>query len=235
MRSIVRLLSLVLATAAASAGQASQPEVSDGLEGPWPPVAAQFRHEVIKAGQVVTSENWRRWRDGERIVSERPDAQTGEIWQRDGKALIVTRLFHAHQRGIEYQPGDVSVMGAESGWDRQALGIDPAVLRQLSMLHPENEGGVPLQRYRGTVAGASWDVTLRRDLMLPTQVTVEREDRLERVTLTNAEPLAEAAWQPTPSRSYELIDFADLGDRERDPFVLEIQAAGSDAYGHSHQ
>ena len=36
---------------------------------------------------------------------------------------------------------------------------------------------------------------------------------------------AQAPWQPALSRDYGMLDIADLGDHERDLFVIRLQAA----------
>jgi hypothetical protein len=49
-----------------------------------------------------------------------------------------------------------------------------------------------------------------------------------------AHPLAVTPWQPTPSEGYGVLDFADLGDNERDPFVVRVQAHMGVGHGHGH-
>jgi len=39
-----------------------------------------------------------------------------------------------------------------------------------------------------------------------------------------------AHWWTTPAQSHDVIDFADLGDKEYDPFVIKMQAQ----MGHDH-
>lgn len=234
-RSLTLGLWLALCAAAANADPRSHPALDSALAKPPPAIAAQFRQEVFEHDQRLAAEEWRLWRDHDRLVSERPASGTGEVWQRDGQSLIVTRLFHAHRRGVEYQPGDMGLIDAAPGWQRQALVVDPEVLRRLSEDASAGDQGAPRLRYSGVIEGARWEITLRPDLMLPTQLSVQRGERLERITLVDAHALADAPWQPTPSRDYEMIDFADLGDRERDPFVIALQAAEGGAHGHAHR
>jgi hypothetical protein len=70
--------------------------------------------------------------------------------------------------------------------------------------------------------------------MLPQSIERKRDQRVERIQLKEVHALAKAPWQPTPSRDYGMIDFADLGDHERDPFVIRLQAASHAGIAHQH-
>ena len=43
-------------------------------------------------------------------------------------------------------------------------------------------------------------------------------------------------WEPPASADYDILDYADLGDHERDPFVMRVQAdeGGRHLHGHAH-
>jgi hypothetical protein len=187
-----------------------------------PAVAAEYRTTVTTAGDAHRS-TWRFWRESDRVVSENLADGTGEQWQLDGRTLFHQQLFHEARHGIEFQSDDLRMLEALPAWGKQTLLVDPGVL---AVLEPTGAGwrsGYPYRRYTGRIGGVRWDVTLRADLMLPT--VIEREERgvRQRTELLEVYALADAPWQPTPTDGYRILDFADLGDHERDPFVMDVQ------------
>ena len=229
--SVVCVVGLTILAGCAQRDAAVPEPVFDGA---LPTIAAQYRTQVREDGRTVQSVDWRLWRDVNRIEREDLQGGTGEIWQRDGATLFHSRLYHAHQRGIEYQPGDLGMLGASPHWMQQAWIVNPEVIRHLSLHSVRERQGVGYRRYTGEYAGADWDVTLRLDSMIPQSIERRQAERVERIELHEVHPLAAAPWQPTPSRDYGMIDFADLGDHERDPFVIGLQAH-ADGMGHGHR
>lgn len=213
----------------ATAGRPLPPPTSgDAL----PPVAAAFRTLVVHNGRRETSD-WRLWRSADRIEREQLQDRTGEVWQRDGATLFHTVLFHDERRGIEFEPADLQMTGAGAvSWAQQAQVVDSAVLQRLRLTRSAWHRDMPVQDYAGTIDAVQWRVRLRTDLMLPVWIEQRAASRTLRIELLEAHPLAAAPWQPTASTGYGLLDFADLGDHERDPFVLRAQARLG--LGHDH-
>ena len=205
-----------------------------GFDGTLPAVAAQYRTEVRQKGMESVVVDWRFWREDDRIERENLRDRSGEVWQRDGTTLFHSRLYHAQQRGIDYQPGDLGMMGAVPQWAQQAWIVSPELLQKLTVHSSRERDGVVYQRYKGVYGDSTWDITLRLDSMLPQSIERRQGERIERIDLREVHALAAAPWQPTPSRDYGMIDFADLGDHERDPFVIGLQAAAGAAHAHNH-
>jgi hypothetical protein len=108
------------------------------------------------------------------------------------------------------------------------------LLQNLRVESTRERDGVPLRRYKGEFGGAHWDITLRLDMMVPQHIERKQGSLVERIDLKEIHLFTQAPWQPTPSRDYGMIDFADLGDHERDPFVVLLQSRAGVSHGHSH-
>ena len=195
-----------------------------------PAVAAEFTttivHERIHDGvrdadRRITE--WRFWREPERLVSENLTERTGERWQLDGKTIFHQKLFHDDRRGISFQMSDLSMFNALPAWTQQAMIVDPELFSRLPMTNSGWRDGYPFRRYSGEIDGVALDIILRIDLMLPLLVDRRKGGIRQRTELEEAHALNDAPWQPTPGSTYPLIDFADLGDHERDPFVRRVQ------------
>jgi hypothetical protein len=197
-----------------------------------PPVAAEYRSTLRVGDAPEQSTTWRFWRQADRIEREDMQNGTGEIWQRDGATTFLTRIYHGDRKGIEYRSDDLQILGASPQWRQLSLLVPPELLESLAVVEPEWRDGVPVRRHRSQAAGTTWDITFRTDLMLPVEVTRTRDGRSERLELLQATSLGDAPWQPGTIEGYEIIDYADLGDRERDPFVMRISA--EEGHGHAH-
>jgi hypothetical protein len=205
-------------------------------EAAMPPVAAAFRTQITRDGESETSQ-WRYWRDAERVLREDLQSRTGDLWRRDGATLFHTLLFHDARRGIEFEQADLQMTGEETSWARHAHVVDPALLERLRVVRTGWSGAVPWRDYAGQVAGVRWQVRMRLDLMVPLRVEQQAGRQRLRTELLEAHVPSQAPWQPESAVGYDIIDFADLGDHERDPFVLRIQAqlGLGHGIGHAHR
>lgn len=237
--SAVAAFAVCLVLAACAASPAVPEPALDG--GQLPAVAAQYRTRVIDpgrpdgrsgthAGASVTE--WRLWRRQDSVISENLDSHTSEVWQQDGRSVFHKKLWHEERRGIEFQMEDLRLVGALPPWSQTAMLVNPALLPALKLEKSGWRDGYPYRRYIGEVDGVRWDISFRTDLMLPTAVERRQGKRSEHIELIASYPIDRAPWQPTPGDDYELIDFADLGDREDDPFVLRVQSQLD--IGHAH-
>ena len=178
--------------------------------------------------------NWHLFRQQNRIDIDNITAHTGETWLRNGKTLVMRQLFHDDRKGVEYLMDDFAVLGMQPSWQQQALLFDPQVLQQLPEVGTEWVDGHPVRRYRGTVDGQQFDVQWLVDLNMPYAIVRTHADEQEVTQLQAVYPLAQSPWQYNNGEDYELIDYADLGDRERDPFVLKIQSQLPGGNVHHH-
>ena len=153
----------------------------------------------------------------------------------DGKTLFHTRLYHVDKRGIEYRNEDLQMLNVDRAWITLATLLDPRVIKALREDDDGWRHGYPYRRYTGKVDNSHWDVTVRTDRMLP--VRIERRvvnGWVETVELLRSYEAGKTPWQPPNSSGYDLLDYADLGDHERDPFVMRIQALEGAGHVHDH-
>ena len=235
MKTLSRMLPAALAALQLLAGCATvtRPAPTPALNGELPPVAAAFRTRIDHDGNSEVAE-WRYWRSANRVQRDDLQSQTGEIWQRDGATVFHTLLFHADRRGVEFEQADLRMTGADSAWEQQMQIVNPALLKRLRATRSGWLKKVPYQDYSGTVDGVRWRVRMRTDLMLPLRIEQRRAGDVLRVELIEAHTLAQAPWSPPDAAGYGMVDFADLGDHERDPFVLHLQALLGIGHGHEH-
>jgi len=177
---------------------------------------------------------WLFWRTAQRIEVSIPRQLTGEVWLKDGKALFYQKLFHADHKIVEYQNADLDALNVGVNWQTNQLMIDPLVLQQLKVVDERWIDTHPALELAGTVSGIHYQVTWLVDLNAPYRL--EKHDQAGNSELTTLQEIHvdTAALAAPDSRNYEIIDYADLGDRERDPFVLKVQSHLVGGHWHSH-
>jgi hypothetical protein len=238
---LIKLIALTLLTTLAGCSgtpvhSSSTANILDLSSVTLPKVAAEFtttrQDEHPEQGHEQHEDNvtWRFWRDSQQITIERPQLGMGELWQRDGQSVIHRKLYHRDQRAIEFQPDDLRMMETAPSWQKLSLLLDLSVLAQLKAGDIEWSDGYPVREYEGKVAESEWRIVMRMDLALPILIERQNEHGSERTELLRAYALGEAPWQSTPTKGYDVIDFADLGDKEYDPFVAKVLSQ----MGHEH-
>lgn len=235
------LLIVLTACSHVPAKHAANTQIIDLTSANLPAVAAEFvttrtgeehkEHEHAEHQALPAEVSWRFWRDSRQITIERPQLGVGELWQLDGQELIHRKLCHQDRRAIEYQAGDLHMLSITPSWQKLALLLDNQLLGKLTADEIEWTDGIPTREYRGKVADTEWHVVMRLDVALPALIERQYGEFSERTELLQTYSLTAAPWQPTPIDGYDVIDFADLGDKESDPFVIKVQAQ----MGHAHQ
>jgi hypothetical protein len=201
------------------------------------PLAATFELRT-QSGSDARRAEFRLVRDAS--VVEVHDAQTGlvERWERESGSgrLYYLRLFPDVRRAIEFQPNDFGAAQVTSDWDVVRTVIGSAALDRLKPRGERRVAGHRARRYAGEIDGFSVDVDWMADVELPARVQRTAPGFRQELRLTTLQRGPDAAAQlisPGQLKSYEVIDFADLGDRHGDPFVDRvIQASGLQLHAH---
>lgn len=201
------------------------------------PVAALYETRVVpkRHGAKAVVTRWYFWRDSGQVEIRDEHGRTGERWERDpsGK-LFYTRLFHQDRAQIEFAPTEFQVVGKI--WGKVSMLIEPDSLgTSLKMSGTERRAGQSLVRYSGSADGQRIDLRWRADLALPAEIRGDDAHKTTTVRLLRSWPLEQAPQSMTDATAlagYRMIDGADLGDMESDPFVTRVHGQGG--YQHTH-
>jgi hypothetical protein len=172
------------------------------------------------------------WRKKSRVLWESPLAGFAESWHRNARnQLQLVRYFDGHQRGIEYFPADMPGEGIHS-WERLWQVVPSAQREGLTMRALAGEDCRRLQEYAGREMGRE----VRGDWLPVAQLPVRWEERetnrtrtwLLKELITDEQRVTQAF----KSRdTYQLVDYADIGDNESDPSLMKALNAGYVAIG----
>lgn len=178
---------------------------------------------------------WLFWRSADQVEVSIPQQQTGERWLKDASTIFYQKLFHEDQKIVEYQREDLMTLDVTTDWQTNLLMIDPVVLQQLTVKGKHWIDGHPTLVLRGKVNDIDYDLVWLVDLNIPYRL--DKRDpagNRERTQLLEVHAGIASPLQAPDTKSYEIIDYTDLGDRERDPFVIKIQHHLLGGPMHSH-
>lgn len=198
-------------------------------------VNAEFTTRVYGNGSDALT-HWHLWRSPTRVEWLDITTNTSEIWTKTSQNLwFYSKAFHADQQVIEYSPVDLNLLQVAPAWQSFAAAINPALLQKLPKTHDISPlDGMNRVQYRGTIDQVVYEVDWLPELALATRVkTVEkgvtRVTELKQPLLTPDDSKA-----PQNISRYRFIEYSDLGDMERDPFVIKVQHSLLGAHEHSH-
>lgn len=198
-------------------------------------LSAEFTTRIYGKGNDTTTQ-WNLWRSMERVEWLNISANTSEIWTKTSQDLwFYSKAFHTDKQVIEYSPVDLNLLQVAPAWQSFAAAIDPTLLQKLSKTKKINPlNGFQRIQYRGTLDNAAYEVDWLPELSLATRVKIV-EAGVTRVTELK-QPLVISANTKTPQNisRYRVIEYSDLGDMERDPFVMKIQHSLFGAQEHFH-
>jgi hypothetical protein len=112
--------------------------------------------------------------------------------------------------------------------------IDPQTLASLQETGSGWLAGHPARYYRGEVDGQQFTVQWLVDLNIPYSIERRHSDEKEVTQMQAVYLLAQSPWRYNNGEDYEIMDYTDLGDRERDPFVMRVHAQLPGGEMHHH-
>jgi hypothetical protein len=197
-----------------------------------PSIACEFQTVIEKPNTEPKSRTWRLWRSENEVETQEVGQSDAEAWERNPRGQITYyRVFHPEKRVIEYLPTDLAIKKNKPQWDRLCSIVSPDVLSQLKKTGEEEVLGRRAARYEGEHAGAQMIVLWLEAEQLPALVKETRGEHVSTVTLKELHDLDAAPWPHGLGKGYEVIDFADLGDKESDPVLKQILKRVGHAHG----
>lgn len=179
---------------------------------------------------------WYLWRQPDLVEMRDVDGGNGQIWRRDTNGQVsYQRVFHTAKRVIEYYPGDLHALQSYPVWKKLTTLIEPTWLGSaLSAKEDVTVLNRHARRYTGQADGQELEVLWLEHERIPARVHRTGKGYEEIVELKEIYSFAESPWPRNETAGYELIDYADLGDKESDPFVRTFLHGGGVANDHVH-
>lgn len=162
-----------------------------------------------------------------------------ELWEQTSTGqLRLVRNFDQHQRGIEYQPAEIR--GAHD-WAAKRHLISPELFSATQVgkqgaITESGEDCTLLQTFKGKAGASAFDIVWQTSIELPKVFSLsDRDGHLKsRWTLKRIEhDVTQVDAVLAELSHYQTTDFADIGDNESDPFLMQMINLGFVEHGHS--
>lgn len=182
--------------------------------------------------------DWYLSRSAQRIETANTDSGQNEIWEQNApEQFLLTRIFHADQRIVEYTPGELKTRHVEPDWTQLASIVPPQWLGKLKRSGEKQIFGQKATHYRGRIGAEKFDLWWLEQSRLPATLTRSGPHGRIALQLKELHAQAPAAWplvSETKIASYGKIDASDFGDMESDPFVARLLKQEGHDHGHAH-
>lgn len=223
-------------------GCAQQPATPLQIEGiaQLPALAAEFETTVVEADAHEHSETpaphiWRFWRGPKFVETLDLNDQSGDSWTKAADGTISYQsLFHDQKQLIDYVPGDLKAIGSELDWSALATLLNSAMIAPLRADGTEQVLGRTAIHYQSNDPAKPIEVLWLVQEQLPAMIKYTDNGHIVTTRLTAIYPLAQSPWPYQRAADYRSTDFADLGDKEGDPFIKSIQHKLKGGHNHVH-
>lgn len=131
--------------------------------------------------------------------------------------LKLTRYFDMDKQGIEYQPGEEESLGKKT-WQQIQMGVPPNITQHMNLVSTQGTGCQLIETYESPDKKETYSWYPQRQVLL--QYNSERGNPLSWTLTSDKTGNFDQAF--ALREEYRLIDYADIGDREDDPFVKKM-------------
>jgi hypothetical protein len=227
-----KLCTLVLLLVAAC-GLAAEPSAQHSVAAAAPALAARYE---LRIGNHTT--DWYLIRTATRVETFNAGSHQGEIWERGANGAIEhRRVFVSERKIVEYSAGELRARGAVPQWSKLTSLVTPEGIAGLRQTGEETLQGQRGQVFEGMLDGASTRLWWLPEAQLPARLERSEDARQVRLDLRELQQRPPARWPRLDEASlagFSLIDAADFGDMEGDPFVHQVMIQDGHAHGAGH-
>lgn len=181
------------------------------------------------------SEPFTLWRNGLQVAYEYPEPGITDLWERTANGrLRLVRHFDKHERGIEYQPGEIRLSVKTDAWILKRQLISNELIESMELEKAWGEDCDRVEVYTRDHGEKRLVLEWLPVLELAKKFTMESPEgqrlwSLEKIVTDGGRVAREFAER----EGYRMTDYADIGDHESDPFFLRMMNLGYIGHGSS--
>lgn len=191
-----------------------------------PNVEIEFETTVVEVNETERHHRWKFWRNHNRIETHNLSDNSGEIWiKSNNDAIEYQRVFHDQKQIIDYRDSDLVALGSTPNWFAVATLVNPAIIQTLLSDNQENEFEQLAVHYKNDDIEMTW----LTQSQIPAMIKRYEHGHLLLTKIINIKTNA-----PLETSQYQHTDFADIGDKENDPFIKSVLSKLKGGHNHEH-
>ena len=182
---------------------------------------AYYQVEETQGKQTKSMQHINFYRHGEQIAYQHKEQGITEQWQLlKGEQVALNRYFDDKQRGIEYQPNELLT---SVDWQSKYQLITDKEIAQMTLIAHEGDDCYQQSEYYLEKGNTKIRLTWLPQLKLVKRLQIIRVNykkvwQLQTFDHDKNEVLSFFAQKD----SYQMTDYADIGDNEADPFLAKM-------------
>lgn len=185
-------------------------------------------HKKLAMQSSTKQHNLVLWRKNNVVALQYPSTAITEMWQKiNDKMIKPIRFFNAHNRAIEYQPGEVVHGKKETDWSYRNQLISDDLLASMQAINTYGEAcDQVIQLKKKTQKGElilEWMPQLKL-LKSFEYKNAHYQENWQLLELDTQSAKTQAYFDHL--NTYQTTDYADIGDDHTDPFLTKMVTLG---------
>ena len=201
-----------------------------------PNAAVEFETTITKADQSEKHYRWYFWRTGNRVETRNPQDNSSEEWTKLSNGQVeYSIIFHNEKQAIDYTPVDLGMIGETPNWTMTTLLFSPEMMATLVSDSDETLLNQKAIHYKTNLPNTVFEISWLPQMQIPAMIKREENGQTITTKIVSLEPTEKSMLSNPEASAYYHTVFADLGDKESDPFIKSVmpKLKGSHEY-HEH-
>lgn len=198
-------------------------------------IGAKYSITTANDGKGATTRFMKLWRYNQQVAHEYLNGNITEVWGKTSNGgLHLVRYFDRDQRGIEYQPGEIKISGTKNVWEIKQQLISSELISNMLLQATEGKGCNKTERYKLKTTNREIQLQWQTNRRLIKSYSEETEHQKVTWELIEIVSVPEQIKNVFFSRTgFQTTDYADVGDNESDPFLMQMINLGFVEHGAS--
>mgnify|MGYP006267792423 FL=1 len=188
-----------------------------------PNVAIEFETTITQADHSENHYRWYFWRTDNVVEIRNPQDNSSEIWTKLANGQIeYSIIFHDQKQSIDYNAVDLEMLGEVPNWTKTTLLCAPEMLATLVSDRDEALFNQAATHYKTNLPNTVFEVTWLSQQQIPAMIKRETNGQATITKMVALEPTQKSMIANPEASSYYHTIFADIGDKENDPFIKSV-------------
>ena len=200
-----------------------------------PNASVEFETTITKADQSEKHYQWYFWRTDNRVETRNPQDNSSEEWTRLANGQVeYSMIFHDDKQTIDYNAVDLGMIGETPNWTKTTLLISPEMMATLVSDSDEILFNQKAIHYKTNLPNIVFEVTWLPQMQVPAMIKREENGQTITTKIVSLEPAEKSMLSNPAASAYDHTVFADIGDKESDPFIKSVMHKLKGSHDHDH-
>lgn len=200
-----------------------------------PNVAIEFETTITKADHSENHYRWYFWRTDNSVETRNPQDNSSEEWIKLANGQVeYSIIFHNEKQAIDYNAVDLGMIGETPNWTMTTLLFSPEMMATLVSDRDETLFNQAAVHYKTNLPNTVFEVSWLPQMQIPAMIKREENGQMITTKIVSLEPAEKSMRSNSAASAYYHTVFADIGDKESDPFIKSVMHKLKGSHDHDH-